>query len=172
MAYSLKNVAETTMPIGSIVAFYGTSPPSGWLICDGRSCAGTPLATLTGKTTVPDLRGRFIRMIGGNAAGMAVAQAADYGNHTHYMFSSNTGGSWITSSNRKEYAPNYRAVLRNTTDRDDYVIAGSGGTANCGRTGPAGSGTEVRPINMAFNYIIKAKYSLRIFSIVDLEEVA
>lgn len=159
MAYSLKAVAEAGIPIGTIVAYYGTNPPSGWLICDGRSCTGTELSKSLGISNVPDLRGRFIRMIGGNAAGMAVAQAMDYGNHSHYMFSSNTGGSWITNSNRKEYAPNYRAVLRNTTDRDDYVIAGSGGTANCGRTGPAGSGAEVRPINMAFNYIIKANYS-------------
>lgn len=159
MAYSLKAVAEAGIPIGTIVAYYGTNPPSGWLICDGRSCTGTELAKSLGISNVPDLRGRFIRMIGGNAAGMAVAQAMDYGNHSHYMFSSNTGGSWITNSDRKEYAPNYRAVLRNTTDRDDYVIAGSGGTANCGRTGPAGSGAEVRPINMAFNYIIKANYS-------------
>lgn len=148
MAYSLKNVAETTMPIGSIVAFYGTSPPSGWLICDGRSCAETPLATLTGKTTVPDLRGRFIRMIGGNAAGMAVAQDDDVKSHFHQLAGSG----------------------RHTT------IAGGGGADAFNSTGLRNTttfgGVETRPINMAFNYIIKANYSLRIISIVDLEEVA
>lgn len=153
--YELSLKIDASMPLGTIIAYYGTDEPLGWKICDGRDCSGTELATKLGITKVPDLRGRFLRMIGGSAAGMAVAQAADYGNHTHYMFSSNTGGKHITYSDVKEKAPNYRAVLRNTTDRDDYVIAGDGGAANCGRTGPAGSGTEVRPINMAFNYIIK-----------------
>ena len=32
-----------------------------WLLCNGQSCAGTQYATLTGNTTVPDMRGRFLR---------------------------------------------------------------------------------------------------------------
>lgn len=163
MAYSLKNVAETTMPIGSIVAFYGTSPPSGWLICDGRSCAGTPLATLIGKTTVPDLRGRFIRMIGGNAAGMAVAQSDCIRNIT---------GSFVPwAYNSAEVSG---AIYKSGTTYDAYQVAGAYWGAkmffDASRVVP--TGPENRPINMAFNYIIKANYSLRIISIVDFEEVA
>ncbi|NUN09595.1 MAG: tail fiber protein [Ignavibacteriaceae bacterium] len=32
-----------------------------WKICDGQTCSGTTYATLTGRSTVPDLRGMFIR---------------------------------------------------------------------------------------------------------------
>lgn len=62
MAYSLKNVAEKTMPIGSIVAFYGTSPPSGWLICDGRSCAVTRITNALEK--VNKISGYTFTMLG------------------------------------------------------------------------------------------------------------
>lgn len=153
MAYSLKNVAETTMPIGSIVAFYGTSPPSGWLICDGRSCAGTPLATLTGKTTVPDLRGRFIRMIGGNAAGMAVAQSDCIRNITGYIDK-------IRTQLNTQYGVS-GAFTGATSVNSGDANAGSAHTVkfsfDASRVVP--TGPENRPINMAFNYIIKANYS-------------
>ncbi len=41
------------LPKGTIVAFNGTTAPTGWAICDGK--------TVNGYKT-PDLRGRFIRM--------------------------------------------------------------------------------------------------------------
>jgi hypothetical protein len=51
-------------PVGSIQAYYGTTDPDGWLICDGRS---TPtgseynaLRALVGDK-IPDLRGMFLR---------------------------------------------------------------------------------------------------------------
>lgn len=164
MAYSLKTVAEAGMPIGSIVAYYGTNPPSGWLICDGRSCSGTPLATLTGKTTVPDLRGRFIRMIGGNAAEMAVAQGDAIRNITGkltgnpgMMGLSGTGAFAVTSGNANHSGVNWDNTA--TTRMPNF---------DASRVVPTAA--ENRPINMAFNYIIKANYSLRIVSM--FKEVA
>lgn len=44
--------APTTVPAGTIVAFYGTEIPAGWVLCDGRT-------TASGMLT-PDLRNRFI----------------------------------------------------------------------------------------------------------------
>lgn len=38
-----------------------------WVLCDGRSVAGTAYATVTGQSTVPDLRGAFLRMAGQNS---------------------------------------------------------------------------------------------------------
>lgn len=37
-----------------------------WALADGRSIAGTPLSSLTGATTLPDMRGMFARTIGGS----------------------------------------------------------------------------------------------------------
>jgi len=42
-----------------------------WRLCDGRSAAGTTYATLTGKTSVPDLRGAYFRMSGNNSTNPA-----------------------------------------------------------------------------------------------------
>lgn len=38
-----------------------TAEDSNWQLCDGSSCAGTDYATVTGNTTVPDMRGAFLR---------------------------------------------------------------------------------------------------------------
>lgn len=136
MAISLYELAQrvnSAMPLGTIVPYYGTDEPSGWKICDGRSCAGTDLAKKLGISVVPDLRGRFIRMIGGNAAGMAVAQGDLVGNHTHTI--PLWGGQGRTE-------PNSVCSWDNNWRNGEYKATLSGAVEN-------------RPINMAFNYIIK-----------------
>ena len=136
MAISLYELAQrvnSAMPLGTIVPYYGTDEPSGWKICDGRSCAGTDLAKKLGISVVPDLRGRFIRMIGGNAAGMAVAQGDLVGNHTHTI--PLWGGQGRTE-------PNSVCCWDNSQRNGEYKATLSGAVEN-------------RPINMAFNYIIK-----------------
>ena len=135
MAISLYELAQrvnSAMPLGTIVPYYGTDEPSGWKICDGRSCAGTDLAKKLGISVVPDLRGRFIRMIGGNAAGMAVPQDMMIQSHYHNL---------------------------PPTPKEETNSGGIGGWDRFGdplynKTGSTG-GIETRPINMAFNYIIK-----------------
>ena len=39
---------------------------SRWVLADGRSVAGSKYATVTGKSTIPDLRGAYMRMAGAN----------------------------------------------------------------------------------------------------------
>lgn len=135
MAISLYELAQrvnSAMPLGTIVPYYGTDEPSGWKICDGRSCAGTDLAKKLGISTVPDLRGRFIRMIGGNATEMGVAQGDLVGPHTHTGDLYGGNGSTV---------PNTISCWDNARKNFKYNI-----TYNS---------VETRPINMAFNYIIK-----------------
>lgn len=61
-------------PAGSILAFAGDSPPTGWLLCDGSAVSRTQYSNLFGAIAVhwgagdsitsfnlPDLRGRFLR---------------------------------------------------------------------------------------------------------------
>lgn len=67
-------------PPGSIIAYGGTSAPTGWLLCDGSAVSRTTYADLftaigeafgqgDNSTTfnVPDLRGRFLRGVDGSA---------------------------------------------------------------------------------------------------------
>ena len=148
MAISLYELAQrvnSAMPLGTIVPYYGTDEPSGWKICDGRSCAGTDLAKKLGISVVPDLRGRFIRMIGGNAAGMGVAQEDCIRNITGVTGMRNidlslSGAFYESSTGGK--SPVYNSV---TSGRNIQF--------NASRVVP--TGPENRPINMAFNYIIK-----------------
>jgi microcystin-dependent protein len=55
---------QTLQPVGMVIAYYGTSAPSGWLICDGSafSVAVYPkLYAVLGSGYTPDLRGAFVR---------------------------------------------------------------------------------------------------------------
>ena len=137
--YELSQRINSAIPVGTIVAYYGTTAPTGWLICDGRSCAGTELAKMIGNN-VPDLRGRFIRMIGGNAAGMGVAQDMMIQSHSHKISRSQWNGDkwWNIHLQADEH--------------------GTGGEIDSYATG----GVETRPINMAFNFIIKANLYYRL----------
>jgi microcystin-dependent protein len=68
-------------PVGMIVAFAASLPPTGWLICDGSAISRTTYATLfavigtewgvgdgTNTFNVPDLRGRFGLGVSGSHA--------------------------------------------------------------------------------------------------------
>lgn len=50
-------------PVGTIAAYWGSTAPNGWLMCDGTGFSGTTypaLAALLGGTTLPNLKGRVI----------------------------------------------------------------------------------------------------------------
>ena len=158
--YELSQRVNSSMPLGTIVPYYGTDEPSGWKICDGRSCAGSELAKKLEISNVPDLRGRFIRMIGGNAAGMAVAQNDCIRNITGQ----------ITSGDGIMYAAKASGAI---------AVAGSGSSLQNGRnTYNSGfsfdasrvvpTGPENRPINMAFNYIIKVNTNVILYYVSNI----
>lgn len=59
----LTRLTVAAPPCGAISAYYGTTAPSGWLICDGSSFDTNKynkLYQLLGSNTLPDLRGRTI----------------------------------------------------------------------------------------------------------------
>jgi hypothetical protein len=100
------------VPIGSVVAFWGSVAPVNWRICDGTN--GTP-----------DLRGRFIRgsdatrgtsYVGGSADTVVVS-------HTHTATSSgsinlNTGGENV------DHSHTFTTNSTNTDHRHQYTIPG------------------------------------------------
>lgn len=145
--YELSQRISSSMPLGTIVPYYGTDEPSGWKICDGRSCAGSELAKKLGISNVPDLRGRFIRMIGGNAAGMAVAQDDMFKKHNH---------------NRPSYTSNTpSSVGGQLFGGYDQYGPGTLWVADVG-------GVETRPVNMAFNYIIKVNTNVILYYVSNI----
>ncbi len=164
------NVAtlKTFMPAGAIIAYSGTSAPSGFLLCDGSAVSRTTYATLfavigeaagegDNSTTfnLPDLRGRFLR---GRDAG--AGRDPDAGSRTAMNTGGNVGdqlfsvqddmvkahdhdanrGSEITSPSGNGYA---RSAITGT---DSGVMIESTGTT---------MGNETRPKNANVTYIIK-----------------
>lgn len=70
----------SALPIGTVIQSFLTSESfqseygDGWMLCDGSSCEGTAFAKLSKRQTLPDLRGKFLRTIGGKAANLGLAQ--------------------------------------------------------------------------------------------------
>jgi microcystin-dependent protein len=146
--------AETSVPIGTVIAFAGAVPPKGYLLCDGTSYSrityedlyaviGTIYGSLDGATfKVPDLRGEFLRGVDsgrGIDTGRALgsSQADELKSHTHRIIGS-AGG-----ENTDAYNPSTGVCSANSY----YGIFG-GGIENTG-------GSETRPRNVAINYCIK-----------------
>ncbi|NDB68721.1 MAG: tail fiber protein [Methylocystaceae bacterium] len=168
-----KQYVDAAGPAGAIMAFAGTSVPSGWLACQGQAVSQTTYAALyaaigatwntggegAGNFRLPDLRGMFLRGTGTNgtgsssgAAGPSVgAYAADtYLNHSH----------GITDPGHTHTIPfsNFFAInngtSRNYADASSTTntsTATTGVTVNTSTTG----GTETKPKNYGVLYIIK-----------------
>lgn len=163
-------------PVGSVLAYSGTTAPSGYLLCDGSAVSRTTYASLyavignscgygdnTTTFNLPDFRGQFLR---GQDRGRGLdPQAA-------VRTAMNTGGNVgdnvgsIQSSAQLDHDHSMGSILT-SVGSTTLGLANSGGL-NVVRTlinnystvftGPSSGATissEVRPVNAYVNYIIK-----------------
>jgi hypothetical protein len=123
----------------------------GWILCDGRSIAGSALASLTGSTTAPDSRGRFLRGKD-NGAGQDPNGDLPIGTQVADSFQSHSHSSSISSPDGTVTGTGYFTVAAGT------IRAGVFPTdANAAITialNPAG-GPESRPNNVTVNFFIR-----------------
>ncbi len=64
-------------PVGAYIYYHGTTAPDGYLHCNGSTFSATQyprLYQVLGTAILPDLRGKFLRGLGGNAAALGVVQ--------------------------------------------------------------------------------------------------
>jgi hypothetical protein len=138
------------IPVGTIIPsmltqaqFNGQVGTGYWVIADGSSCVGTTYSAVSGYTTVPDLRGQFLRgknngRSDGNQnpdgdSALGTYQADAFKSHNHsYVVDTDNG-----------IKPNNHA-------------AGSNGTGES-RTNTVSStgGNETRAKNVTINYFIR-----------------
>ncbi|HAI4871191.1 TPA: tail fiber protein [Escherichia coli] len=153
----------SALPVGVPVPWPSATPPTGWLKCNGAAFSAEDypeLAKAYPTNKLPDLRGEFIRGWDdgrGIDAGRALLslQAGMLEKHRH-MVVANDG---YDSKEEWELAAIFRKAYTQGRGLD---AADAGGTlipsptlhtrGSIGNTG----GSETRPRNIAFNYIVRA----------------
>ena len=143
------------MPIGAIIAYYGLTAPTGWLLCNGDTfdqSVYTTLYTLLGSNTLPNLSDYFLR---GKSTSRAIGSiqtattampinpfvTQTAGTHTHTL-TTNTG---ISGTDAITSSSGTGSTITTTSSGDHTHII-------------TGGDTETRPMNIAVNYIIKALF--------------
>ncbi|AIX32965.1 tail collar domain protein [Synechococcus phage ACG-2014f] len=155
---------DATRITGEIIAFGGTTVPSGWLECNGQA-APSALAAVLGISNVPDLRGEFIRGFDngrGVDSGRAIltAQGDEFESHTHIQNSHNHTQNPHT--HQANYTPlTYVAGQPQANGLVTAVTALTNISTNTATniaataTNQSTGGTETRPRNISLMYIIK-----------------
>lgn len=164
--------AVTRAPlIGAVVAYAGSSSPSGWLFCFGQNVSRTIYAALfavlgttygagDGSTTfgLPDLRGRapFGKDDMGGAAAGRLTNSATGGIVGSGL--GNTGGEQAhtdTTNEMPSHSHQLNQNANNTTGGAGSILNGSGTNFNTGSTG-GGAAHNTVPPGIVLNYMIFA----------------
>lgn len=155
---------STLIPIGTVVPFIGNDPPQGWLLCNGQEVSqqvypllynmliqNNNFKTNTGNAHVPDLRGYFIR---------GRDESRTIGSYQGSGVPNITGG--FPSDDQQGKYP-YGAFFYDAS-RSGPAVYNQGTSGFYAFDASRISGVyqnglgEVRPANMALNYIIRAAY--------------
>lgn len=88
LALAVDTDVNNMLPVGSIVAFAGSTTPPGWLLCNGAAfSAGTypTLAAVLGSTSLPSLQGRYLKgnTTAGTTGGSNTISVANMPAHNH-----------------------------------------------------------------------------------------
>ena len=168
-------------PIGSIVPYSGAQPPSGWLICDGRSLSknsyfdlfkiiGYNFGGSNSTFNLPDLRNKAV-MGAGTTGALGASQLAQLPNITGKVdnkngtfgvmgFSSGTG-SFSGALKGSEAKGAVYTGQQNTSACKVVSLdaSNSGASTDINGNNVYTNNGETRPANVRLNFIIKAKHT-------------
>lgn len=152
----MRQDAVLRMPVGTILAYVGPTPPAGWLFCNGASFDRNrypELAKLLNGNQTPDLHGQFLRgtmpgrdVLSRQAWATGLPRERAFGTnvagvHAHGIFADQQragGGGGFTVPNSGTQA----GLIPTTESGNHSHVIVSGGDG------------ETRPDNVAVNYII------------------
>jgi microcystin-dependent protein len=167
-----KQYVDAAGPAGAIMAFAGTTAPSGWLKCEGQAVSQTTYASLyaaigsnwntggegAGNFRLPDLRGMFLRGTGTNATGSSSGAAGpsvgSYAADTYLNHSHGVTDPGHTHTFTGTYNPNNGAGTGGVMSQSGTFTTNSNTTGITVNTSTTG-GTETKPKNYGVLYIIK-----------------
>lgn len=172
--------SNASVPVGTIVAFAGTTVPSGWLLCDGKllstfnslyinlyaaignAWGGDPNISFN----VPDLRGRFMRGVDGIAGNdpdktsrTAIYSGGNTGNAVGSLQGDAFQGHWHNITfpqgggfSSSGYEAYYYLPNQPLSRSEDNQVRSP---VTDGTNGTPKISSETRPKNVNVNYIIK-----------------
>ena len=172
---------DATIPPGTIVAYGGTTTPTGWLICNGSTVSRTGNAALfaaigtnygngDGSTTfhLPDFRGRFLRGVDGgtgrdpNAGIRAPSNGGNPGNAVGSVQGDAFQGHWhqVQENGTTGSLGNTNGTNSGSTNMAAMglglpLYASGLLTDTVNGTGTPRFSSETRPVNVYVNFIIK-----------------
>ncbi|HGY0358906.1 TPA: phage tail protein [Salmonella enterica subsp. enterica serovar Derby] len=153
----------SALPVGVPVPWPSATPPTGWLKCNGAPFSAEEypkLAKVYPTNELPDLRGEFIRGWDdgrGVDAGRALLsiQTGMLEKHRHIVVAND----WYDSKEEWELATIFRRAYTQGRGLDAADVGGtlipSPTLHTRGSIGNTG-GSETRPRNIAFNFIVRA----------------
>lgn len=169
--FRVAEVPQQAILPGTIVPYYGSTAPKGWLLCNGGTFNQDDYKNLykvLGSATTPDLRGRYI--VGADAANI-IDSYNDSKNKTHYhgFYSTNNIAPSHEHSEPRGLAdssntgvPSEDHFYSNLSSIGNWIYYYKDGNGNQlmseGRdaTGTTTTdATDAHPVNFTLNYIIK-----------------
>ena len=131
------------IPTGTIAWFAATSPPSGWIECNGQSTSAySALAAVVGSN-VPDLRGEFVR---GWDNGRGVDSGRTLGSTQTQSYQSHRHRINVSGQDDNNHTGNFDGVADSDAGQKGYIRQTSF---------EQGDANETRPRNVALMCIIK-----------------
>ncbi|HFI6157260.1 TPA: phage tail protein [Escherichia coli] len=138
----------SALPVGVPVPWPSATPPTGWLKCNGAAFSAEEypeLAKAYPTNKLPDLRGEFIR---GWDDGRGVDSSRSLLTSQDHLFASH--GHWFDKYYAlKGFDPTGGQFVVTADAFGELITANSISTVSVG-------GSETRPRNIAFNYIVRA----------------
>lgn len=163
-------IEEYKVPIGTIIAMSSDYIPTGYLLCNGSAVnrqnysllfakIGTTYGEGDGTNTfnLPDLRGKFVRGLGGNSDLLGKTQGDAIRNIQGEINTSSEEYNYNDGSYTASGA--FKKITRDRTHRPTLVAVGLTQAWGFDASTVVPTANENRPLNMAMNYLIKASGS-------------
>lgn len=168
-AASVDDVLKAANPIGTIIAFYGSTAPYGYLPCSGQTVSSATFPELVSflgggaSATLPDLRGEFLRGWDNgrgidNGRSLGALQLDAFQNITGTLetrpLSGGTFGSIYSATGVFNGTPTSSSQIATSVTATGSGVAGDSFTFDASRM--ARTSSETRPRNVSVLYCIKA----------------